>query len=58
VKHVRGLSALEDQMCRMAAHGFQGKGSPDRVDALVWALHELMIAPAASFRRPQVRTLR
>ena len=24
-----------------------GSGSPDRVDALVWALHELMIEPAA-----------
>ena len=44
-------------MCRMTAHGYQGKGSPDRVDALVWALHALMIEPAASWRRPRVRTL-
>jgi len=57
VAHLRGLGALEDQMCRMTAHGYEGKGSPDRVDALVWALHELMIEPAAHWRRPRVRTL-
>ena len=57
VKHLRGLGALEDQMCAMTARGFEGKGSPDRVDALVWALHELMIEPAAKYTRPRVRTL-
>ena len=57
VAHLRGLGALEDQMCRMTAQGYQGKGSPDRVDALVWALHELMIEPAARWRRPRVRGL-
>ena len=57
VRHVKGLSALEEQMCQMTARGFEGQGSPDRVDALVWALHELMIAPAAQYRRPRVRVL-
>ncbi len=57
VKHLPGLAALEDQMCRMTVQGFQGGGSPDRVDALVWALHALMIEPAAHWRRPRVRTL-
>ncbi|MCG6901810.1 MAG: terminase family protein [Rhodobacter sp.] len=57
VKHVRGLGKLEDQMCRMTARGFEGKGSPDRVDALVWALQELMVGPAARWRRPQIRGL-
>ncbi|NSX56261.1 DNA-packaging protein [Parasulfitobacter algicola] len=57
VKHARGLGDLEDQMCRMTAEGYTGKGSPDRVDALVWALHELMIEPAATWRRPQIRSL-
>ncbi|TMM55577.1 DNA-packaging protein [Sulfitobacter sabulilitoris] len=57
VAHVRGLDALEDQMCAMTARGFEGAGSPDRVDALVWALHELLIEPAAHWRRPQVRSL-
>lgn len=57
VAHLRGLGTLEDQMCRMTAQGYHGKGSPDRVDALVWAVHELMIAPAAHWRRPRVRSL-
>ena len=57
VRHARGLGLLEDQMCRMSQQGYAGKGSPDRVDALVWALSDLLILPAASWRRPQVRTL-
>ncbi len=59
VRHLRGpsLGALEDQMCRMSLRGYEGKGSPDRLDALVWAIHELMIEPASGFRRPQMRSL-
>ena len=57
VRHLPDLDALEDQMTRMTARGYEGAGSPDRVDALVWALHELMIAPAAKWRQPGVRTL-
>ena len=29
----------------------------DRLDALVWAIHALMIEPAQAWRRPQVRGL-
>ncbi|MCF3974783.1 DNA-packaging protein [Paracoccus salsus] len=59
VKHVRSgnLGALEDQLCQMTVRGFEGRGSPDRLDALVWAIHELMIEPAAGWRRPQMRRL-
>jgi phage terminase large subunit-like protein len=57
VRHLRGLGALEDQMAAMTARGFTGRGSPDRVDALVWALHDLMIAPAAQYTAPRVRGL-
>ncbi|MFT5742245.1 MAG: phage terminase large subunit-like protein [Paracoccaceae bacterium] len=57
VFHARGLDALEDQMCLMSARGFDGTGSPDRVDALVWALQEVMIDPAAHWRRPRLRVL-
>ncbi len=57
VAHLRGLSHLEEQIFLMTAQGFSGRGSPDRVDALVWALTELIIAPAEKYRRPQVRTL-
>ncbi|MCK0121651.1 terminase family protein [Loktanella sp. F6476L] len=57
VSHVRGLGALEDQMCLMTHQGFVGSGSPDRVDALVWALRDLVIDPAYGWRAPRVRTL-
>lgn len=45
VSHPSGadLVELEDQMCQMTGTGFLGEGSPDRVDALVWALTELML---------------
>ena len=56
VKHLRGLGALEDQLVRMTAVGWQGAGSPDRLDALVWALTDLMIAPLQG-GRPSVRSL-
>jgi phage terminase large subunit-like protein len=57
VKHKRGLVALEDQMARMTVQGYAGRGSPDRVDALVWAITDLMIDPVSSWRRPRVRML-
>lgn len=38
-----GLKVLEDQMCLMGAKGFEGEGSPDRLDAAVWALTDLML---------------
>ncbi len=57
VRHLRGLGDLEEQMCLMTPRGYEGQGSPDRVDALVWALHDLLIAPAAAYRRPRLRSL-
>lgn len=55
VRHLRGLGRLEEQMAQMTPLGFMGRGSPDRVDALVWALTELMLGPKAA--RPKLRTL-
>ena len=45
VSHVGAFAALEDEMCGMiAGGGYDGPGrSPDRADALVWALSELML---------------
>lgn len=45
VKHVGAFPALEEQMCGiLAGGGYAGPGrSPDRADALVWALTELML---------------
>lgn len=51
VRHVGAFPDLEDQMTR-----FTGEGkSPDRLDALVWALTELLIVPRAP--RPGVKRL-
>ncbi|MGR3435051.1 MAG: DNA-packaging protein [Shimia sp.] len=55
VFHAAGLDALEDQMARMTARGFSGRGSPDRVDALVWALSDLMLGHRA--QAPRMRSL-
>lgn len=41
VSHVGTFPQLEDQMCQMTAAGYEGNGSPDRCDALVWAMTEL-----------------
>lgn len=43
VHHVGQFPDLEDQMCNFTPSGYVGEGSPDRADALVWALTELMI---------------
>ena len=57
VSHVDGLDLLEAEMGQFTAQGFKGSASPDRVDALVWALTELMIEPARAWRNPSVRSL-
>ncbi|HTQ34265.1 MAG TPA: terminase family protein [Stellaceae bacterium] len=49
VHHVGALPRLEDQMCGFVHDFDRAKAgySPDRVDALVWALSELLIQPIA-----------
>lgn len=53
VRHCGTFPALEDELCGLVAGGaYQGPGrSPDRADALVWALTELMLGKTA---RPRV----
>jgi hypothetical protein len=41
VHHVGTFPELENQLCKITPKGYEGKGSPDRADALVWALTEL-----------------
>lgn len=44
IRHIGdSLEHLEDQMCAMTGDGYVGEGSPDRVDAAVWALTDLMV---------------
>jgi phage terminase large subunit-like protein len=54
VAHVGTFAALEDQMCAFGADGLSKGRSPDRLDALVWALTDLMVGAAG---RPAVRRL-
>ncbi|HZT90222.1 MAG TPA: terminase family protein [Stellaceae bacterium] len=47
VHHVGAMPALEDQMCAFSSDFDPAEAgfSPDRVDALVWALTELLVEP-------------
>jgi phage terminase large subunit-like protein len=49
VHHVGVLPALEDQQCQWEPAG--GGPSPDRVDAAVWAVTELMLRRSPSHQR-------
>ncbi|WP_375390804.1 DNA-packaging protein [uncultured Sphingomonas sp.] len=57
VRHAGRFRALEDELCGLVTGGaYRGPGrSPDRADALVWGLTELLIGKAA--QRAQVRQL-
>ena len=50
VAHVGAFPELESQMTQMTVAGFEGDGSPDRVDALVWGFTELF--PGMTEREP------
>lgn len=43
VRHVGTFEAMEDEMLNMSTAGYQGSRSPNRLDALVWALTKLML---------------
>ncbi|QDL93756.1 ATP-binding protein [Paroceanicella profunda] len=57
VRHAGIFAALEAEMCALGPEGYSGRGSPDRVDALVWAITDLMIVPAGSYQAPRLRAL-
>ena len=44
VRHVGTFEELEDQMCAIGPDGMADGLSPDRVDALVWAVTELALS--------------
>ncbi|WEX11939.1 terminase family protein [Chelativorans sp. AA-79] len=52
VRHAQRFPDLEDEMCDFGTDGLSGGRSPDRVDALVWAVTELMLGRAAE---PRIR---
>ena len=54
VRHVGAFPALEDEMCALGPEGLPGGRSPDRVDALVWAITEIALKPG---KEPRMRRL-
>lgn len=54
VTHVSPMSKLEDQMLSMTPQGYLGDGSPDRLDAMVWALTDLALSTSG---QPRIRAL-
>ncbi|MGB2659948.1 MAG: terminase family protein [Pseudolabrys sp.] len=54
VKHVGAFPALEDEMCDFGLDGLSSGRSPDRLDALVWAVTALSFGAKTE---PRVRTL-
>ncbi|MFC3209099.1 DNA-packaging protein [Aquamicrobium soli] len=55
VRHAGRFGELEDEMCDFGPNGLSNGRSPDRVDALVWAITELLPDWSA---RPRIRDLR
>ena len=55
IRHNAPMPLLEDELTGFTPSGWRGAGrSPDRADALIWALTDLMLGPR---RRPSVRVL-
>ncbi len=54
VHHVGSLPLLEDELCDFGPGGLTSGKSPDRLDALVWALTDLMLKGGVE---PRVRNL-
>jgi phage terminase large subunit-like protein len=56
VSHCGAFGSLEEELMALgSAEGLGSRDSPDRADALVWALTELMLGPAAV--EPRIRRL-
>ena len=53
-KFAGAFPALEDELCALTSGGYDGPGSPDRADAMVWAMVEL--SPGRE-RGPRIRRL-
>jgi phage terminase large subunit-like protein len=55
VRHAGAFPALEDEMALFGLDGLSDGHSPDRLDALVWAVTHLLLAPRGG--EPRVRGL-
>jgi phage terminase large subunit-like protein len=57
IHHVGSFVELETQMTQMTTFGYEGDGSPDRADALVWGLTVLFPSMARPDRKIEVRNV-
>ena len=55
VHHIGAFPALEDEMCAFGPNGLENGRSPDRLDALVWAVTALALGREAG--EPKVRRI-
>lgn len=54
VRHVGEFSDLEEEITHFSTHGYVGTGSPNRADALFWALAELFPGIVKGAKKEQV----
>jgi phage terminase large subunit-like protein len=54
VRHIGAFPELEDELCDFGPEGLSAGRSPDRLDALVWALTALMLGPGGE---PKLRVV-
>lgn len=54
VQHFGTFPELEDELCDFTPDGLSNKRSPDRLDALVWAVHHLLLKEKSE---PRVRAV-
>ena len=59
VRHAGRFADLEDQLSNFSTAGYMGDRSPDRADAMVWAITHLMLGhqPLSSFHIPAVASV-
>lgn len=57
IHHVGAFPELETQMTLMTSAGYEGEGSPDRLDALVWGLTQLFPSMIRKPKRTVSKTI-
>ena len=57
--HVEALPDLEEQLCNFSTAGYQGPHSPDRADAAIWGLSDLMLGftPSSPYAMPIINSI-
>jgi hypothetical protein len=55
ITHAGRFNDLEGQLCLFSKFGYKGDTSPDRADALVWAVTDLMLGEQSTYTLMNVR---